>query len=140
VVFILLCILTVAAALGCRSTDKGEKPLVIAVAFALPFILVRIIYSLIETFGHSGDFAIGNTSTGAVTINLFMETLEECAVVVIYLAVGLHLRSVPIEGTTTGEKVMYRFGRGDFGGGKLGLFSLGAAVIGGRDKQQAPKV
>lgn len=133
VVFILLCILTGGAALGCRSTGKGEKPLMLAVAFALPFILVRIIYVLIATFGHNADFLIGNESASAVTIDLFMETLEECAVVVIYLATGLKLQSVPTgEDDTLGGKLMYRFGRGDFGGGKLGLLSLGAAVIGGK--------
>jgi uncharacterized membrane protein YhaH (DUF805 family) len=137
-VFVLLCILTSAAAIGCRRTQQGEFPLVRAVAFALPFILVRIIYTLITTFGHSPDFSLENTSTGAVTINLFMEVLEECAVVTIYLAIGVKLPSVPMGNATQGEKLVYRFGRGDFSGGKLGLFSLGAAIFSGARTPSRP--
>lgn len=109
--------------------------MIIAVAFALPFLLVRIIYSLIAVFGHDGDFEPGAGSTAAVTISLFMEVLEECAVVLIYVGTGLKLAAVPMTDAGRGEKLAYRFGRGDFSGGKLGLFSLGAAVVAGGRKR-----
>jgi hypothetical protein len=129
VVFLMLCALTLAAAIGARSTKRGEGALILAVAFALPFLMVRVIYALIATFGHSADFIPGNNASGAVTISLFMEVLEECAVVVAYLATGLKLASVPFEDDGKRQTLIYRFGRGDFSGGKLGLLSLGAAAV-----------
>ena len=136
-VFVLLCFLCAVASVGARRTGRGEGGLIIAVAFAMPFLLVRIIYSLIAVFGHDADFKPGAGSTAAVTISLFMEVLEECAVVLIYIGVGLRLPAVPMEDAGKGEKLAYRFGRGDFSGGKLGLFSLGAAVVaGGRKKSK----
>ena len=135
VVYVLLCLLCAAASIAARKTKRGEGKLITAVAFALPFLLVRVVYSLITTFGHSVDFQIGNGSTAAVTISLFMEVLEECAVVLIYIATGLKLPAVPIADATNGERLGYRLGRGDFGGGKLGLLSLGAAVLDGVTKK-----
>lgn len=59
-----------------------------------------------------------------------MATLEEMAVVVIYIAAGLKLPTVPVgvDGSRT-SNMTYRLGRGDFGTGKLGLLSLAAAGI-----------
>jgi hypothetical protein len=72
-----------------------------------------------------------NPVTGSTTVELFMATIEEMIVVLIYLWVGLRIKSVPeeLESGSGGKKLMHRFGRGDFGGGKLGVLSLGAAVI-----------
>ena len=60
-----------------------------------------------------------------------MATVEEMVVVLIYLWVGLTIKSVPeeVESASGGKKLVHRFGRGDFGGGKLGVLSLAAAVI-----------
>ncbi|KAK5046465.1 hypothetical protein LTR84_008268 [Exophiala bonariae] len=135
VAYALLCLLCAFASIVARRTKRGERSIIIAVAFALPFLLVRVIYSLIAAFSHNIDFQPGYGSTAAITISLFMEVLEECAVVLLYLAVGLKLPAVPIADAATGEKLAYRFGRGDFTGGKLGLLSLGAAVISGGIKK-----
>jgi len=134
-VFAILCIMCAVAAIAARKTRRGERQLILAVAFALPFLLVRVLYSLIAIFSHSADFQLGNQSTAAVTISLFMEVLEECAVVLIYIFTGLRLPPVPIPDASNGERLAHRFGRGDFGGGKLGLLSLGAAVIDGITKK-----
>jgi hypothetical protein len=96
VVYALLCLLCATASIAARKTKRGEGQLIVAVAFALPYLLVRVVYSLIATFGHNVDFQIGNASTAAVTISLFMEVLEECVVVLIYIATGLKLAAVPI--------------------------------------------
>ncbi|KEF58207.1 uncharacterized protein A1O9_06133 [Exophiala aquamarina CBS 119918] len=131
VVFAMLCLMCVIASIAARRTKRGEGQLIMAVAFALPFLLVRVIYALVAAFGHNVDFQIGNESTAAVTISLFMEVLEECVVVFIYIVTGLKLPAVPIPNASNGEGVSYRLGRGDFGGGKLELLSLGAAVMDG---------
>lgn len=93
-VYICLCILAGASWCGRRRTKKGETALIVSVLVALPFLLVRITYSLIEVFGHSANFSIGNDSKTAVTINLLMSVVEEWVVVSIYLVVGLKLQSV----------------------------------------------
>lgn len=124
------------AAILARKTKRGERQLIRAVAFALPFLLVRMVYSLVAMFGHSVDFSIGNGSTAAVTISLFMEVLEECAVVFIYVATGLRLPKVPVADDENGMNLAYRSGRGDFGSGKFGLFSIGAAVLDRATKKQ----
>ncbi|RFU25705.1 hypothetical protein B7463_g10635, partial [Scytalidium lignicola] len=68
------------------STSPGDdRKFSYAVVLALPFILVRLIYSLISVFAHNSHF---NLLTGSVIIHVFMAVLEEMAVVVIYLVVG----------------------------------------------------
>jgi hypothetical protein len=62
-----------------------EKRLVWAVIVALPFILVRLIYSLISVFSHNHRF---NLITGSVVVHVFMAVLEEMAVVCLYLVIG----------------------------------------------------
>jgi hypothetical protein len=59
-----------------------------------------------------------------------MATLEEIAVVVIYLAAGLKPPIVPagVDGYGT-SNTTYRLSRAVFGTGKLGLLSLAAAGI-----------
>jgi surface polysaccharide O-acyltransferase-like enzyme len=124
VVFIALLVLTIGAALGQRRTQRGEKTLLSAVAISLPLIMVRIIYSLVVSFSGNEKFA------SSTTAGLFMSTIEEMVVVLVYLWAGLLTSSVPDVDTKTGpEKLVHRAGRGDFNGGRLGLVSLGAAIV-----------
>ena len=69
-----------------------DRRLVWAVLAALPFIIVRIIYSLITVFTSNSQFSL---LTGSVIIHVFMAILEEMAVVVIYLAVGWLTPALP---------------------------------------------
>lgn len=140
VVYAALVLLDVCAIAVRRATRRGESLLIIAVALALPFLAVRVIYSLLALF--SGDTKF-NPITGSNTVALFMDTLMECAVVLIYLFAGFNLSTVPPEEHgSAGSTLAYRFGRGDFGGGRLGLLSLGAAIIqalaGHKDAAQQP--
>ncbi|KAK4935516.1 hypothetical protein LTR10_023427 [Elasticomyces elasticus] len=138
-VFAILCLLCLIASVLERKTKRREgeaQCIIVAVAMALPFLLVRLIYALVATFSHNINFAPGNGSTAAVTISLFMEVMEECMVVLIYIATGLKLSAVPTPDAGRGETLAYRFGRGDFNGGKLGLLSLGAALVGGAKKSK----
>jgi hypothetical protein len=126
VVFGALVLLEGGAILGRRMTGRGEDALLFSVAVALPFLAVRVLYSIFAAFSHDQQF---NPATGSETVALFMEVLEEMAVVLIYICAGLSLKTVPEGDRSAGEKVGYRFGRGDFGRGKLGLLSLGIAAV-----------
>jgi hypothetical protein len=74
------------------SSHAGEKHLALAVIIALPFILVRIIYSLLAVFLHNHDFSLIN---GSVAILVVMSVLEEFLVVIIYLIVGWRAEALP---------------------------------------------
>jgi hypothetical protein len=126
-VFIALVLLAMGGVIGHRMTKRGEGELLAAVALSLPFLLIRLTYSLLSVFS-GGRF---NPVTGSTTIELFMATIQEMIVVLIYIWVGLTIQSVPaeLECKDGGKKLMHRFGRGDFGGGKLGVVSLGAALV-----------
>lgn len=128
VVYCALLILTFAAFLGHKRTQRGEGALILAVALALPFEAVRILYALLAVFSHDRKFSALNGST---TINLFMAVLPECVVVAIYLLAGLKLDAIPRDqrSETAAGDLRYRLGRGDFGMGKLGILSLGSAAI-----------
>lgn len=137
VVFAMLCLLCLIASVAARRTERGRgqaQAIIITVAMALPFLLVRLVYALVSVFGHNINFALENDSAAAVTISLFMEVLEECVIVLMYIATGLRLSAVPMPNATEEQTLAYRFGRGDFNGGKLGLLSLGAALFGASKK------
>jgi len=70
---------------------RDEQRLVWAVLIALPFILVRVVYSIISVFSHNRHF---NLITGSVVIHVFMSVLEEMVVVIIYLAIGWKTEAV----------------------------------------------
>ncbi len=130
VVLAMLTALTLGACIAKRKTGEGEGLLVFAVMCALPFLFVRLLYALLSVFSHSKLLSPATGSTGSETAALFMSVLEEMIVVVIYIATGLKLSSVPVGAADSlGGTLAYRFGRGDFGTGKLGVFSLGTAVF-----------
>ena len=115
----------------CQTQDRtGEGLLIFAVMCALPFLAVRLLYALISAFAHSRAFSPITGSTTSETVALFMSVVMEMAVVVIYIATGLRLSAVPA-GAADGPvgTMAYRFGRGDFGTGKLGILSTGTAAI-----------
>ena len=127
VVLVLLALLTAGACLAKRKTGEGEGLLVFAVMCALLPLSVRLLYSLLAVFSHLSTFSL---ATGSKTATLFMSVLEEMVVVVIYIVTGLKLPAVPKGAADSTKSTMaYRAGRGDFGTGKLGMFSLGSAFL-----------
>jgi len=127
VVWITLVLLTLGACLLKRKREQGEGALIMAVTCAIPFIFIRLLYSLLSAFSHDKTF---NPVTGSDTATLFMSVLPEMVAVVIYLATGLKLNVVPADATASvGGRLGYRAGRGDFGTGKLGLVSLALGVV-----------
>ncbi|KAF3483007.1 uncharacterized protein GIQ15_02331 [Arthroderma uncinatum] len=73
----------------------GENRLLLAVAISLPFILVRLIYSLISAFTRNPRFSI---FSGDVTIYLVMAVLEEMIVVITCIAIGVTLNTDGVSG------------------------------------------
>jgi hypothetical protein len=62
-----------------------ERRVPVAIVFALPFILVRLIYSACSVFLHSHLFNIVN---GSVAVRVAMAIVEEFIVVTMYIALG----------------------------------------------------
>lgn len=85
IAFIALSSLAGVTTLKLSNAPSDEKRLAWVVVIALPFILVRLIYSLISVFAHSHSF---NLLTGSVAIHVVMAVLEEMAVVFLYLVIG----------------------------------------------------
>ncbi len=71
--------------------EKGEKRILTAVAISLPFLLVRLVYSIFSTFSHNPKF---NVLIGSPTILLCVALIEELIVVLTYEITGLTLSRV----------------------------------------------
>ena len=127
--YIVLLLLTTTAAAVYLKKRSGEKALIIAVAAGLPFLLVRLLYTLIACFAHNASSF--NLVSGSVATNLVMAVFQEILVVAIYIITGIKLEVVPKEQQQQGPagRMAYRTGRGDFGTGKPGLFGLTIAGI-----------
>jgi hypothetical protein len=130
--YVAIIIATVIAFFSISHTEAGEKRLVVAVAVALPFLLVRLVYSIFSTFTHNTKF---NLLEGNVTILLCVALIEEFAVVVIYESVGLTLYKVAREEHGEGYVVAGSDGPehslpGKSGAGEMALRVLKATIIG----------
>ena len=86
VIFIILAIITLATFLRLRSVSAGDERILYALALSIPFILVRLIYSIIVDFAGNPQF---NLITGDVVIQGCMASLMEYIVVILYLIAGL---------------------------------------------------
>jgi hypothetical protein len=88
---------TALCALHVRSAERGERRLLGAVAAALPFILVRVIYSCMSTFANNPDFRQFGGSGGdtAASYLIGMAVVMEMVAVAIFEGVGLTLRRIP---------------------------------------------
>ncbi|KAH3920118.1 hypothetical protein HBH56_000110 [Parastagonospora nodorum] len=77
-----------------RSTSviaKQERRIPAAIVFALPLILVRLIYAACAVFLHNHLF---NIITGSMAVQVSMAIIEEFLVSAIYVAVGFLVTSV----------------------------------------------
>ena len=79
-----------------------DKRIFYAVILALPFIFVRILYSMLAVFlTHQTTFTLVN---GNAVAQLCMATLEEMVVVVVYLGAGI---TAPVRKGNDPEKRTY---------------------------------
>lgn len=133
IVFLLLCLLTVGAVVGQYTTaQRQEGKLLRAVVASLPLFVLRLSYSFLLVFSNSFQISAANNSTSSILVELFMARIEEMLIVLFFLWTGLTHNAVPEPENCTkraaGEKMAYRLGRGDFGGGKLGMVGVGIAA------------
>jgi lysylphosphatidylglycerol synthetase-like protein (DUF2156 family) len=126
IAFIALGLIAAVIAHKLSNASSDEKRLVWAVIMALPFILVRLIYSLISVFSHSRYF---NLITGSVVILVVMSVLQEMAVVLIYLVIGWITDTLP---PTDRGPIASRPWRGNLAG------KGGARGGNGRRRRQGP--
>lgn len=78
-------VMIAAHALRLLPTGSGEKGLLFAVIAALPFLLVRLIYSALGVVGGIHTF---NNFSGSVAAFAIMAVLTEIIVIVIFLSAG----------------------------------------------------
>ena len=73
----------------------GESKLLAAAFLTLPFIFVRILYTVIVAYDHtSTTFNIESSTNAGVVVQAIMESLMEFIAVAIFLAIGLIARKV----------------------------------------------
>ena len=69
-----------------RNLPLGEKWILIAILAALPFLAVRLLYSILADFEDNNTFNIIN---GNATVQLCMAVIEEFIIIIFFLAAGL---------------------------------------------------
>ncbi|MCJ1392954.1 hypothetical protein MMC18_005826 [Xylographa bjoerkii] len=91
VTFLVFAIITLATFSRLRCILAGEERALYALALSIPFIFVRLIYSIIVDFADNPQF---NLITGNVVIQGCMASLMEFIVVILYLCAGLVLPTI----------------------------------------------
>lgn len=102
VCYVAVVICTILIFFSVSHASHGEKRIIFAVALALPFMLVRLVYAIISTFVNNKDF---NLLTGSVTILLCVAFIEEAIIVILFEGVGLTLAQVPHDTVAEGAPV-----------------------------------
>ncbi|KAL1964396.1 hypothetical protein VTN77DRAFT_6954 [Rasamsonia byssochlamydoides] len=90
--WVLLCLLLLTLSGRRSDIESGEHRLLGAVGLSLPFIFVRLLYSILVVFVNNSTF---NLVTGNVAVMFIMSVLVEFVVVVVCLGVGLTLQVRP---------------------------------------------
>lgn len=80
-----------------RTILQGDRPIVIAVAASIPFLLVRLIYAAL-TYFDTNTMAF-NPVTGNVITRSFMASLEEFITVGLYIAAAQRFRGETLRNT-----------------------------------------
>jgi len=76
-----------------RAILRTRRTLLVAISCALPFLFIRLLYSILGAF--TSSTSPFNLINGSVGVFLVMEVLMECIAVLIYVAVGLRLKLDP---------------------------------------------
>jgi hypothetical protein len=92
--YVAIVLSTILISFSIQHATHGEKRILLAVAISLPFLLVRLVYSIMSTLVRNNQF---NLLDGSVTILLCVAFIEEFVVVVIYEGTGLTLQKLPKE-------------------------------------------
>jgi hypothetical protein len=102
VCYVAIVICTILISFSISHASHGEKRIFFAVALALPFLLVRLVYSIMSSLVNNQHF---NLLTGSVTIVLCMAFIEELIIVILFEGVGLTLSQVPNDTVVEGAPV-----------------------------------
>ncbi|KAK0122055.1 hypothetical protein ONS95_010319 [Cadophora gregata] len=86
-VYLLLSSLVVITMKDIGKAMKGETRIYFAVVCALPWLAVRLLWSLLSAFSHNPDFSL--TRNKKPLIQLFMAVVEEFVIVCMYTLAGL---------------------------------------------------
>jgi hypothetical protein len=96
VTLIALAAITAFTFMRIRHVMDGEKRLVFACLAVIPFLLVRIIYSIIVDFDRSSTiFSFLSTRTAAVVVQAVMSVAMEFIAVLIFLTAGFMTPAIP---------------------------------------------
>jgi hypothetical protein len=85
-----------------------ERYVPVVISVALPFIAVRLLYSIFAVFLHDHLFSI---ATGSVAVNIGMAVVEEFVVVGLYVLLGLRLEQARTEPIVAGDGQRYQSAR-----------------------------
>ncbi|KAI9723681.1 MAG: hypothetical protein M1812_000981 [Candelaria pacifica] len=84
-----------------KNISSGERRLLFAAAASIPFIAVRLLYSIISVFTSSKTF---NSITGNVVVYAIMAVLMEFIVIALFLAAGFMAPVIPRSAVQPGSK------------------------------------
>ena len=85
-IFLVLACICIYTLIRLTYVPRTERIIVYIVALSIPFLLARLIYSIISAFDwRSVTF---NIITGSVAVRVVMATMEEFVIVIIYLIAG----------------------------------------------------
>lgn len=87
VAFVIMSGTAIVTFLNIQNTIKGDRILLYAIAATWPFLLVRVVYLMLGSFGAGNG--LFNTVTGSVIVLAFMAIFEEFVIVISYLMAGL---------------------------------------------------
>jgi len=103
--FAAIVVSTILLSFSVRHAEPGEKRILMAVAMSLPFLLVRLIYSVISTFSHSKLFS---PLSGSIVVLVCVGLIEELLVVVVYEGTGLTLKKISEHHVAAGSEPQNR--------------------------------
>jgi len=90
--YVMIVIGTIVTSFSMPHAEPGEKRILIALAVSLPFLAIRLVYSIMSIIANDHKF---NSFEGSVSVLLCMALLEELVIVVTYEIVGLTLKVIP---------------------------------------------
>ena len=101
--FLLQVGVTILSFLNIGSVSKGEKRILLAVAIGIPFIFVRLLYSILSYFITSS--ATFSPFDGNVIVQGLMSVLEEFVAVILFLGAGLLAPKIARSEVQSGQDV-----------------------------------
>lgn len=96
--YILVVLLYIKTLSHAGSIPKGERSLMVVVGFSLPLVLIRLAWTVLSVFVHSGVFS---STSDNIWVHVFMATVEEFLVALMYVGMAFKLR--PLDESEQGE-------------------------------------